>query len=289
MRLKRGAIRMWRQVAGRPSMRPVNEFLFDCAIHGLGVLNYENDQVSGERRFIERILAEYCQSPEPIFLDVGANLGHYSQLLVDKFPGAKILACEANPKTLAALQERFLDGAVAVVDHAISSKPGTTQFFDRLDHDGLSEHGSVYKGVIEEVHRVESVEYTVPVTTVDELVDEHHLPSIQLLKIDTEGHELEVLRGAEKSLESGIVDLVHVEFGETNLISRVFFRDLALRLSDYIPYRLLPHGVLKLRPSALKREIFAFQNVVFAHKRFQPDRHMRPIRESWSSTPRLRK
>jgi hypothetical protein len=120
------------------------------------------------------------------------------------------------------------------------------------------------------------VESEVKIISLDVYVKENGLEKICLLKIDTEGHELEVLKGARGCLESGKIDLIHIEFNEMNVISRVFFRDFLTVLKDYIPYRLLPSGAIQLNRSPLMTELFAFQNIIFIHKRFCPNRNMEP-------------
>jgi hypothetical protein len=88
------------------------------------------------------------------------------------------------------------------------------------------------------------------------------LSRIDLLKIDTEGHELEVLHGARKLLAAGLIRVLHIEFNEMNVFSRVFLRDFRELLSRHTAYRMLP-GIISVSDSPLASELFAFQNVVF--------------------------
>jgi len=110
----------------------------------------------------------------------------------------------------------------------------------------------------------------------DEYAQENSIDRITLLKIDTEGHELEVLKGAQSLLSKGAIDLIQIEFNEMNIVSRVFFRDNQKLLVGYKAYRLLPTGAIPIGKSPLKSELFAFQNIVFVHERFNPDRALRP-------------
>jgi hypothetical protein len=50
------------------------------------------------------------------------------------------------------------------------------------------------------------------------------LSRIDLLKIDTEGHELQVLRGAQKIVSAGLIRVLHIEFNEMNVFSGYFSR-----------------------------------------------------------------
>jgi hypothetical protein len=86
---------------------------------------------------------------------------------------------------------------------------------------------------------------------------------VQLLKIDTEGNELSVLKGVESYIASKKIDVIHFEFNEMNVSSRVFFRDFWKMLQGYDVYRLLPRGMVKIDSyNPLYCEIFAYQNIV---------------------------
>jgi len=63
-------------------------------LHAVGVLNYENYTVSGERRFLVRLLQRF---PTCVVVDVGANTGQYSELVRELGPQAIIHAFEPHP------------------------------------------------------------------------------------------------------------------------------------------------------------------------------------------------
>ena len=65
----------------------------------------------------------------------------------------------------------------------------------------------------------------VTISTVDLITAEMSLPAIDLLKIDVEGHELSVLRGAAKTMERGLIKLVQFESGGCNLDTRTNLQD----------------------------------------------------------------
>ena len=74
---------------------------------------------------------------------------------------------------------------------------------------------------------------TVAISTVDTIVAETSLPAIDLLKIDVEGHELAVLRGAAKSMQHGLIKLVQFEFGGCNLETHTNLQDFFYFFKDY--------------------------------------------------------
>jgi len=255
-------VRTYRSIFARPVARRFNEVLFDLALRGLGVGNYENDVVSGERHFIKDVLARHVRNATaPVVLDIGAHDGNYAQMILDYFPRASLTCVEPNPSSFAAL-ERRMRGRATVLECALGATPGVMMLYDRADESG-SQHASMYEDVINNLHGQAASAREVTVRTLDDLAADLALPFIDLLKIDTEGHELQVLLGADKLLGAGEVGVVQIEFNEMNLYSRTFFRDFRERLSAHTPYRLLPHGFVEVRDMPLRSELFGFQNIVF--------------------------
>jgi hypothetical protein len=52
------------------------------------------------------------------------------------------------------------------------------------------------------------------------------------MKIDTEGYEMNVLRGAERSIRAGRVETITFEFGVHHVEARVFFKDFWSHLTQ---------------------------------------------------------
>jgi hypothetical protein len=63
------------------------------------------------------------------------------------------------------------------------------------------------------------------VDTLDAYCLRNGVERIDLLKVDVEGHELAVLRGARRLFERGAIHRVLFEFGGTGIDSRVFLQD----------------------------------------------------------------
>ncbi|MGJ8653384.1 MAG: FkbM family methyltransferase [Opitutaceae bacterium] len=268
--------KFWQRYGSRPRFRKFNELMFDCSIHGLGILNHEGLGLSGEDYFIEKLLPLYVGNQEGDFVDVGAHKGNYTKDLLAAFPQARIVACEPNPKTFLKLQAAVVHDKAVLLNQGLGATDGLAQIYDREDRDGSSGHGSLYREVIEDLHAAESVSHEVLISTMDAVLEQYAVEHVHLVKIDTEGHELEVLKGAAKTIASGKVDIFQIEFNEMNVVSKVFFRDLAGLLKSYRPYRLLPKGVIRIRQPWIRAEIFGFQNLVFVHERFDPDSCMNP-------------
>jgi FkbM family methyltransferase len=256
----------YRLLFARARFRKLNDLLFRLGLHGLGILNYQNDEVSGEEYFVRVILPELIRNDPPLLFDVGANEGNYSSLLLSSFPDAIVHAFEPHPKTYARLTARGLPaGRLKCHRIAVGDRRGVVTLYDRADSDGSS-HASLHEAVISELHKQAVVSVDVDVDTLDALTERERIEYIDFLKIDTEGHEMAVLKGAERLIRSNRIGCIQFEFNATNVASRVFLRDFRSTLSGYDLFRLLPRGMIQLRDSPLETELFAYQNIVAIEK-----------------------
>jgi FkbM family methyltransferase len=198
----------------------------------------------------------------PTVVDVGANVGDYSSMVLEARKYARVFAFEPHPETFKRLTARLSAGNFVATNAACGGVPGKLLLYDHLDGSG-TEHASLLPGVIESIHGDKSIKHEVEVTTLDQFAADRGIAHIDLLKIDTEGTELEVLKGACNLLREGRIRAIQFEFNEMNIVSRVFLKDFYELIPNYQFYRLLRHGLGPLDPySPLACEVFAFQNIV---------------------------
>ncbi len=253
---------LYRSVFARSYFRPLNTGLFYLALNGLGILNFENDEVSGERYLVRTWLPKAVKSRNPVFFDVGANVGSYSKALLKQFPSAHIHAFEPHPKTYERLIAQNLPQSRTKCHNiAVGASRGTLTLYDRSDIDG-STHASLHQETITKFHHQSSISTQVLVDTLDEITEVEGVPYIDFLKIDTEGHELAVLSGATRLLRENKIGPIQFEFNALNVYSRVFLKDFRDILYNYDLYRLLPKGILALDDRSITTELFAFQNIL---------------------------
>jgi len=258
----------YRTFLGGPSFRKFNKHLIQWAYTGLGVGNYESDQISGELPFLQHYLnPERC--PSGIVLDVGANIGYYAQTVHQVNPSLDIHAFEPHPRTFGVLQKNTASNPqIRCFPFGFGKEIGTPTLFDHGGKDG-TEHASLHQDALlhagygqEETQRVQ-----IRLDTIDHFLEAHGIDRVLFLKIDTEGHEYAVLQGAEHALQQGRIQWIQFEFNEMNVASRVFFKDFWDLLKDYRMFRLTPHGLLPIhRYSVAECEVFRFQNFVAVHR-----------------------
>jgi FkbM family methyltransferase len=154
---------------------------------------YEQEYEPDTFRFLKRSLR-----PGSVMMDIGAHIGLFS-VVAAKVVGAsgKVYSFEPTPFTRSVLSEVVeLNGFSNVVEirpEAVSDKPGVTTFFDTGDV--ISNANSLVKTF----RSREGIE--VPVTSVDEFVGAKGI-TVSCLKIDVEGAELDLLKGARETLMS---------------------------------------------------------------------------------------
>jgi FkbM family methyltransferase len=258
--MKHWLLAAYRWSFARPAFFRLNQMLYSLSLRGLGVLNFEDDRLSGEEAFLRRLAH---RTPHMIALDIGAHTGFYSNKIKALAPSATIYAFEPHPQTFQRLQAEAARHNYTALNLACGDTIGRMTLYDYADRTDGSQHASLYKEAIEQAHRGAVKAWDVEGTTVDHFVGQNNLAVIHLLKIDTEGHELKVLLGAEQTIAGGMVDAIHFEFNAMNVVSRVFFRDFYDRLPNYLFYRMLPTGLAPLGDyNPVTCEIFAYQNIV---------------------------
>jgi FkbM family methyltransferase len=162
--------------------------------------------VRGVMPAVEHIDALKRLKPKTL-IDVGANKGQFSLIARHLFPEIQIHAFEPLEGERE-LYKAVVSEPVEVHSTALSDVTGDAKFFitSRSDSSSLLRPGANQQtayGV------VQSSEGTVPVARLDEFFHPWNLARPTLLKLDVQGAELRVLRGAERVLS--LIDAVYCE------------------------------------------------------------------------------
>lgn len=146
------------------------------------------------------------------FFDVGACVGEITRLALETsdIQAHDIHAFEPNPASLAPLN----DLGVKVRPVAVGDSPGEATLYTAVAPGQADALGSLRRRELEHQQiRHGWSEYTVEVITIDDYMADQGVHGIDLLKIDVEGHEAAVLRGAQSAIRSGAIERVLFEHG----------------------------------------------------------------------------
>jgi len=151
-------------------------------------------------------LAAICVArldPNRDAIDVGANAGFYTNLMARQLrAGGRVLAIEPTPNALARLRSNIkrngIDAQTLVFEGIASDRECTRSLHTVVGKEEYSSVGSLaHPSIVNERSETRDVQST----TIDALVQRHGLDP-GFIKIDVEGAEHEVLRGAEATLRT---------------------------------------------------------------------------------------
>lgn len=204
-------------------------------------------------------------SPSPICVDIGVDRGWWSAFCLERSPAARVYAFEPNPTSFQALQEQFAKaiaaGRLTLVPKAVSSSAATLPLW----LDGGCSHSRAGNS--------SAAPTTVETTTLDFLFDAH--PRIDLLKMDTEGHEWTIFQGLAPHL--GKIGALIFEYsvfwyGSTReeCLSRSY--EMLTRVMAEFPYvyTFSRRGAPKLTRIESPDDVFHLVNVFYT-RHFQTD------------------
>ncbi len=141
-------------------------------------------------------------SPNATFMDVGAHIGYYSLKAATMVgPNGHVISIEPNPQTLPKLRgniEASNARTVSVWPVACADSESTLQLYaapeSNTGESSLSKENASQEGAA-------PVAYSVRARPLDAIVKEAKLDRVDVIKIDVEGAEFEVLKGAAKTLD----------------------------------------------------------------------------------------
>ena len=212
----------------RWSINPSGDFI-QSGLFWMGMYNY------WEIYHLSRIL----RSPSVIF-DIGANLGYYSMTLATQLKGnCQVHAFEPNPPTYKRLNKNIalnnLHDVVIAHNVGCGDVSGTASMTEKpFNSPGATMvHVNESEGVF--------------LTTIDQFVDSHSITQIDFMKVDVEGFEERVLRGAAAILNR-FQPILLVEIDPKRLAFQGSSAEAVLRILKLHGYRTLVPQRSLLKP-----------------------------------------
>jgi len=210
-----------------------------------------------------------------IFVDIGANKGLYSDLVYKHNNEANIFIIESDKKCFNFLKKKYFKKInIKLFNVALSSVKKIKQFYSSYDS-GLNSYfnrkfqldSRVSKNLLLTLKFKKS--FTISCLRFLDFFkknfNEGDKKIIDLVKIDTEGSELDILKGMGPAIKN--IKIIQFEFGSSNMDSKVFFIEFYLFFmnNNFEIYRITPGIPRKVKYSYFD-EIFSTNNYIAVNK-----------------------
>jgi len=201
-----------------------------------------NGEVLIQSSVISALNSANKKGEDIVFFDVGANVGDWSIALLEQLKRfdnknrIKIYAFEPVPATAEVLRKNLekRDVFVQIEKMALSSTSGTSEIYIS----GVAGTNSLYDTSSGSM----SDSLTISLLSATDFCESRKISHVHLLKSDTEGHDMEVIRGALPLLRNSRISVLQFEYNHRWIYSRNFLRDV------FVEIQFLPYQVCKLQP-----------------------------------------
>ena len=224
---------------------------------------------NGELALLKKLIVA-----ESVVFDIGAHSGAWTAAVLEHVRPAQVHLFEPLPELGPTLATRFAKnlstGQVITNACALSDREETRA----LHHYEQSPAWSTFHRRTEIEHRqgVPSPKVlSVPTTTLDAYCARAGVRRIHFLKIDVEGGELEVLRGARGLLRAGNIDYLQFEYGGTYADAGTTLQQVFALLKEFgwELFQITPAGLQHRSQFTPALENFQYANYLAAHPRFR--------------------
>lgn len=167
---------------------------------------FANDLISSEiilNKYYEKNILMFLKyevfnkyiNKDDMCIDVGANIGNHTNFFANFF--LKVFSFEANKKTFDLLQINTKSKKnVSIFNYALSDSEKNINFYENKKNYGAS------KVVTINNEKKNKNIKQIKTKTFDKIVIEKNIKNIKYIKIDTEDHDINVLKGAENYLKN---------------------------------------------------------------------------------------
>ncbi len=206
----------------------------------IGIGSGSGVESSGEKVLFDKLKS--FSAPLMIF-DVGANQGQFSSFFLNNcsISDFTVHAFEPSLKTFEIFKKNINDPRIIPNNFGLGKENGEFELFSNEIGSGLA---SLTKRKLDHFNITFNLSEKIKIQTLDFYCEEKQINKIDLLKIDVEGHELDVLSGGSKILNS--TSMISFEFGGCNIDTRTYFQDFYYFFKDrnFRIFRMTPSGFL---------------------------------------------
>jgi len=196
---------------GKVGYRFVKNSYYKNLVHINDVYNFVDFDTIINNADFYHILKRRIGRDEPICcFDIGANIGQTAKKICSYFPAATVYCFEPVSETYQLLSENLKNAhSIKTFNFALGEQKSEMEIFLFKN----SQWNSLSKAVSERAKANGGPSEFIKVDSVDNFVRQHNIKKIDILKSDTEGYELEVLKGAHDCLQNQIIESLYLEVG----------------------------------------------------------------------------
>ncbi len=227
--------------------------LYALSLYGMnfgvasGYANY-----SGELFIIKSIKKFF--GDDAVIFDIGANVGDWSKFLINEYKNInyKLYLFEPSQVTFNELVKNIeqMEGRY-FYQIGFGDKQDKIQIY--YDNEAQGSAGAFIKNA--------KYSEEIDIDTIDNFCKENNIKTIDFLKMDVQGYELNILNGAKEMLQNGNIKFIQFEFDEPNIENRIFFKDFWNLLHDkYRLYHSLYNGLIEIKEYHYSIENFSCMN-----------------------------
>lgn len=152
---------------------------------------------SGIQNRLDKLSNEYCIDlletlPEGLIIDVGSNIGEFTLALSRKFSNRKFIRFEPSENENIAAQKNLVGVDNLLINQPLYSHETTLRWWEANE----TGDSSLFRPVKSNSSQIRTT------TTLDIVFNAFNYPNIALLKLEAEGAEPEILRGARRTLKN---------------------------------------------------------------------------------------
>ena len=219
---------------------------------------YGASTINQEIKLIHKLLPP----PAPkLAIDIGGNIGEYTAELRRINPNLEIHTFEPSQTNVDKLNMRFNhDSLINIIPFAVSDIAGTATLFSNEPGSGL---GSLTKRNLDHFNVDFDTKETINTLRFEDYwVTKLNKRSLDIVKIDIEGHELSALKGFGNAIL--VTKIIQFEFGGCNIDTHTYFQDFwyFFKTHNFHLYRITPFGAQKIDHYTESDEYFCTTNYI---------------------------
>jgi FkbM family methyltransferase len=160
-------------------------------------------------------LSRAFDCPVGTFFDVGANIGQTAREALDTFPDTNVFSFEPHPDTFKRLTEAVADPRLSAYQIAFNEQDGDVTLYEYASSgDGTQINSLVPDARFPIQFGYQAKERVAHCATIDGFCESQGIERIDVLKIDTEGSELFVMKGAARMLRERRIIFILTEYND---------------------------------------------------------------------------